>query len=251
MAQAGIAYRPAYFVYHRLWRILDYIYPPRCITCGRTGRQWCLECQKDVTLIEGIICERCGEPQASPGVCPRCRNNPPGYRSLRSYGVFEGGLREAIHSLKYHQNMSMGEHLSHLIVQALSGNAWDIDLIVSVPLGKERRRERGYNQSSLLAFPVALAFGIPFKAGALYRKHETSSQVTLSAAERLRNVMGAFVAHPGLVEGKSVLVIDDVTTTGATMAACAQALLSAGAREVYGFTLARAVHGMKAQHLQP
>jgi predicted amidophosphoribosyltransferase len=103
-------------------------------------------------------------------------------------------------------------------------------------------RERGYNQVSFLALPLALALGIPYKPKGLTRIHETNTQVNLSASERLRNVMGAFIADSSIVENKTVLVIDDVATTGSTISACTEALVDAGAKEVYGLTLARAIN---------
>jgi ComF family protein len=111
-----------------------------------------------------------------------------------------------------------------------------------VPLSKERYQQRGYNQAGLLARPVALALNIPYQPKALERWRDTVSQVGLSADQRMDNVVGAFKASQGLVKDRSILVIDDVTTTGATINSCAQALLQAGASEVFALTLARAVH---------
>jgi ComF family protein len=122
----------------------------------------------------------------------------------------------------------------------LASLSWPIEIVVPVPIGRARRKERGYNQAALLAYPLALCSEIPYQSHALSRKRETRTQVGLNPLERKLNVADAFVAAREFVEGKSVLVVDDVTTTGATLNACAQALISAGARLVYGLTLARA-----------
>jgi ComF family protein len=135
----------------------------------------------------------------------------------------------------------MGEVLSLVLIQRLDEFGWPVDLVVPVPLSVGRQRERGYNQSAFLAYPVALAHGIRYSSRALQRMRETVSQVSLSADERHRNVSGAFSANPDAVAGKRVLVVDDVATTGATIGSCAEALMSAGAQAVYGLTLARAV----------
>jgi ComF family protein len=151
-------------------------------------------------------------------------------------------LRDAIHSLKYNKNISMGEHLSTFLINTFAAQKWIVDLVIPVPLGASRMRERGYNQASFLAFPLALAFGLPYKPAGLCRRQETSSQVSLSANDRLHNVMGAFSANEKIVQTKNILLVDDVATTSSTMFACSHALLEAGAKSVYGLTLARAVN---------
>jgi ComF family protein len=118
---------------------------------------------------------------------------------------------------------------------------WSLDLITSVPLGLVRFKERGYNQATLLARPIALFLKVPFSSQALTRIRETKTQVGLSVYERMENMSGAFQAKSKLVEGKSILVVDDVATSGATLNACAKALLDGGASKVYGYSLARAV----------
>lgn len=138
--------------------------------------------------------------------------------------------------------MGMGEVLAPHLVDLVKAQEWTFDLITSVPLSRQRIRERGYNQAEMLAIPLALALNKPYYAKALARVRNTASQVGLTAAERLVNVQGAFNAKSSLVEGKTILVVDDVTTTGATIQACTTALIDGGAAAVYGLTLARAVH---------
>ncbi len=118
---------------------------------------------------------------------------------------------------------------------------WKYDLITSIPLGKNRRKERGYNQVDLIAFPLALHSHRRFHSRILTRTRETESQVGKSVVERKLNVAGAFKAEPEIVNDKSVLILDDVITTGATMNACADALQKAGACCIFGLSLAKTV----------
>ena len=126
----------------------------------------------------------------------------------------------------------------HLINYYLQEN-WKVDIVVPIPLSLSRQSERGYNQAGLLAWPLALALGIYYQPKAISRIRETRPQVGLKAHERAENVKGAFSANEKLVEGKTILIIDDVTTTGATLSASAQAAIEAGAERVFGLTLAR------------
>ncbi|MFC1879810.1 ComF family protein [Chloroflexota bacterium] len=123
--------------------------------------------------------------------------------------------------------------------------AWPIDLIAPVPMGKARKAERGYNQAAFLALPLALGCRIPYQPKALIRSRQTRSQVGLTTEQRRVNVAGAFKANPDIVRDKTVLVVDDVATSGATMDACALALKDAGAAVVYGLALARASRDMQ------
>ena len=145
-----------------------------------------------------------------------------------------------MHRLKYARDIALGEVLARPLLEMLNQLDWQIDLVTSVPVGVARRAERGYNQATLLAFPLALASGVPFRSQALFKARETRTQVGLTLAQRRENVHQAFQARPEIVVGRRVLVVDDVTTSGATIEACASALNAAGASQVYGLTLARA-----------
>ncbi len=137
--------------------------------------------------------------------------------------------------------MGLGTLLAEPMSALLEHLQWQVDLITAVPLSRQRITERGYNQSYLLARPIALTHCIPFVPQAVKRTRNTPSQVGLNAPERRKNVTGAFSASPKFVKAKSVLLVDDVATTGATLTASTQALLAAGAKQVYALTLARAV----------
>jgi ComF family protein len=155
--------------------------------------------------------------------------------------VFGGSIREAIHRLKYANDLGMGEILSRSMVVSLKKLNWPLDIITCVPLGLVRFEERGYNQATLLARPLALAVRLPFSPRILVRIKETHSQVGLTAPERQENMLDAFKAKDKSFRGKNILMVDDVATSGATLNACAKALLDERAMNVYGFSLARAI----------
>lgn len=238
---AGKFRSPAYFCYQALWAALDWLYPPHCAGCGLPGQRWCGACQENTIKLTGCVCEQCGEPCATSGKCLLCRQAPPAFAAVRSWAAYAGPVRQALHSLKYHRNIALGDSLSIHLIDLYNQLNWLVDFIVPVPLSRSRNKARGYNQSALLAQPLSLAINIPYKPGFLQRVRETASQVGLNENERLQNVRGAFSAQPKHIAGKSILVIDDITTTGATMQQCAKALITAGARCVYGLTVARAV----------
>jgi ComF family protein len=160
---------------------------------------------------------------------------------LRSWAVYQGGLRNAIHRLKYAGDLALGEILARPLLEMLQLLQWDFDLVAPVPISLARKKMRGYNQASMLALPIALGSGAVYRPQALQKVQDSPSQVGLTAAQRRLNVQAAFRAQENYAAGKAVLVIDDITTSGATMEACSNALLRAGARQVFGLTLARAV----------
>lgn len=194
-------------------------------------------------LVSPPLCPICGEKQPEEQVCARCATTAPAYTALRSWAAYAGPLRSAIQRLKYHRDIAMGEILSRPMIACLRRLNWPFEMILPVPISLARLAERGYNQVSLLARPIALGLERPYHSRALTKERETRSQVGLSAKERQENVRGAFWADRKVVNGKSVLVIDDITTTGSTLEECARALVKAGARQVFGFTLARSMFG--------
>ena len=232
--------RLVYQAYRLIWSMIDWLYPPVCGGCEEKRGRWCQACDRLTQVIGDSICPLCGQPQAGQALCRRCQQVPPPYAALRSWAIFGGRVRNAIHRLKYKGDLGLGEALARPLVACLQQVGWPVDLVVPVPLGLARLAERGYNQAALLAWPVSLALGVPYRPKSLRRLRETRSQVGLKLAERQQNVQGAFGARREWVAGKTPLVVDDVTTSGATLAACAAALLEAGASQVYGLTLARA-----------
>jgi ComF family protein len=235
-----------YTLYRSLWSALDLLFPPVCGGCEKVGSRWCVECQQRVQILNGTLCEVCGLPQVTDGICETCRADRPHFRALRAWAVFEDPVRRALHKLKYRRDIAMGDALAGHMVNYVRELNWPVDMIVPIPLGRQRYKERGYNQVGMVARPLALALDIEFAPKALMRGKETRSQVGLSKQERQKNVQEAFQAGEE-VKGKIVLVLDDVSTTGSTLSSSADALFSSGAKDVYALTVARALphHGLK------
>lgn len=232
---------PVYHLYHWLWAFLDLLFPPTCGGCESEGERWCDECQSHVEIIKPPVCDYCGDSINSPGICSNCQTNRPLFSAIRSWAFFEGPVREALHKLKYKRDVSLGIVLASPLINCVQRLDWEIDLVVPVPLGVARLKDRGYNQAALLARPLAMGVRLDYSPHAMERRRETRSQVGLSIIERRENVKGAFQALTKKVSGRRVLVVDDVATSGATLDACAEALLEANAWKVFGLTLARAV----------
>ncbi len=206
---------------------LDLIFPPRCACCGR---------------VDTVLCDHCAD-ELVRGDIILLPPMPP-IHSGAACGKYAGSLRSAIHALKYESDYSTAQRLALPLGQRMAAVfaqlAWKIDIVVPVPLHTSRLRERGYNQSMLLGVHVAHQFDLPVVPDAVTRLRSTASQVGRSSAERERALKDAFAAQPHLVDGQILLLIDDVCTTGATLRACAQAALNAGARQVTCLTLASA-----------
>lgn len=221
-----------------LGALLDLVYPPRCAACGEPAGDgpFCEVCAGAVDPVPPG-CGRCGQP--GPDVlCGACHAAPPAFDAVRAGGLLGGPLADAIHALKYRNRPALARPLgAWLAARApLASGA----VVVSVPLARGRRVERGYDQAALLADHLARAAGSRTRLrGALVRIRETPPQVGRTREERARNVAGAFLAAAGL-EGKDVVLVDDVVTTGATADAAATALRRAGARSVVVVALARA-----------
>jgi competence protein ComFC len=231
----------AYRAYRLFWTMLDWIYPPNCGGCGKPGTRWCKVCAQNTPEMEPPICPICGDLVVDEQPCQRCQTLPVHFTSLRSYTIYQGAIREAVHKLKYGGDKSMGDVLAQMMISGLEKLNWSLDIVTSVPLGLVRFAERGYNQATLLARPIALSQNMPFSTKLLFRVRETQTQVGLTMKERQENMEDAFRAVIEQVEGKNILVVDDVATSGATINGCARALRAAGASKVYGYTLARAI----------
>jgi ComF family protein len=221
-------------------RVVDLLFPPRCVVCQRLGSWLCAACQREMPRVMPPVCARCGDPLPDHGMCARCRSSPLRIDGIRSVYCFDGAAREAIHRLKYDGLAALAIPLGAALADAWREQPCAADVVVPVPLHRRRQAERGFNQSALLAREFARRLALPLDETALSRQRATRPQVDLGAEERKENVRGAFVATGRALSGKSVLLIDDVCTTGATLEACAVAMYAGGARRVCALTLARA-----------
>jgi len=221
---------------------LDLLFPPRCAVCRRVGSLLCQVCISDFVPVVGPVCQVCGEPQSTANLCARCTVQPRAFSSVRSGFAYSGTIRPAIHALKYNHKPGLAKPLAEALSRAITRTPSPDEYLCAVPLYSEREIARGYNQSKLLAHSLGAIWEIPvIAADAFCRMRNTTSQVELDYSARQANVEGAFKADPTLIEGHAILLIDDVCTTGATLHACAVALLAAGATSVNAITLARAV----------
>jgi len=204
--------------------LADVLSPPSCAACdARLSERsvFCAPCARSV--------EAAGAGTSAPAI---------------AFGAFGGALAIALRRFKYAQRPDLGVPLGHLARRAARVAGLTGDVVVPVPLHPRRLAERGYNQAALLGVEVAAELGAKLAALALVRTRDTSQQARLSREERLRNLDQAFAARsPSLVRGRHVILVDDVVTTGATLGACREALLSAGATKVTALVVARAEGG--------
>ena len=218
---------------------IDLLYPPQCGGCQTAGSLWCDACRAAIEPIKPPWCEKCGEPFVTDRLCANCRTHPLQIEKIRSVALFEGVLRQAIHRFKYERLAGLAEPFGEMLADYWRGELLTADWLIPVPLHPSRERDRGYNQSELLTRSLARRVNVPVSSKGLRRTRATAVQMTLNAAQRRENVAGAFECIEARVRGARVMLIDDVGTTGATLDACAQAVLKAGAASVMGLTLAR------------
>lgn len=216
---------------------LDLLFPPRCALCRAGGSMLCDACVALLPPADGDRCPRCWTPSA--GLCAHCASGQViAFISIRAPFVMEGGARDLVHQLKYGGMSALAAPMGALMAARVTGGC---DLVVPVPLHRGRQRSRGYNQAALLARHTAAVGGLRVDERAAARIRATTPLARgMHRAERRAIVEGAFAARPERVEGRHILLIDDVATTGATLDACAHALLAAGAASVSCATFARA-----------
>ncbi len=230
---------------------IDLFFPPKpeCPFCGAQGAPGSICAGCDAALAKALSqpsCPACGrflvEAYVFPGsTCSDCRAGARPFEAVRCAGPYEGVLKEAILKFKYGGQRGIAAGLAAVMARAACGlPPGRIDLAVPVPMSAGKLRQRGYNQAELLAREVARQMGLPVDSRALIKVRETPAQAGLSRADRAANLAGAFWAKEDRVRGKSILLVDDVVTTGSTMAAAASALLSAGAARVRGLAAASA-----------
>ncbi|HOP48125.1 MAG TPA: ComF family protein [Desulfobacteraceae bacterium] len=243
-----------------LSKLIDIIYPPRCAICRKFLREdgskgsteyesFCRECISEFKPCASPLCPVCGRPFISDAredhLCEDCLRKRPLFKAAASPFIYDGVIMNAIHQFKYGQKSFLAKSLGPVL--AGFARRWISEqkdlLTMPVPLHPKRLRERGFNQSLLLAGHVAQRLNSRLDYLTLKRVRYTLSQTGLGREERRKNVRGAFqVEDSDPVRGRVILLIDDVTTTGNTLNECARVLMKAGSREVMCLTLARAVN---------
>jgi len=240
--------------------VLNLLYPDSCFLCATPvsrlqDRGICDLCwQKTLALrIVGPSCPSCGLPfpatnQESARLCGKCTLHLPPFSGARAFGAYSMELSCVIQALKFGGRRDLAGLLAPLLASTLV-EYWPglgMDLIVPVPLHPKRRRARGYNQAALLSRSLARLVGIPCRERALARVRNTAPQIGLSDVERAHNLRHAFrCVCPARIQGMRVLLVDDVMTTGSTVASASEALLAGGALRVSVLTVARAAPGIE------
>jgi ComF family protein len=233
--------------------VLDTVFPSDCDVCARPlppahGTSLCVSCVAAMRSPPLPLCSRCGVPVSVRSVhdeCPACVRRPPAFHSARAAALYLpataglNALAAAVHALKYGRRRRVAAALGSLLAARYPYGPGA--LLVPVPLHVNRLRTRGFNQAVLLARALAGRRRLEVAARALVRLRDTHMQPGLSAAERRRNLRGAFIVRePATMAGRHVVLVDDVLTTGATADACAAVLRTAGAARVDVFTVGRA-----------
>lgn len=239
--------------------LLDWLYPPRCCFCrealvSHDGRSFCQACREKVRLVSHPLCTSCGRPflgaSGDDHLCGLCMVSAPYFLQARAWACYPSGgneedpLREVLQRFKYGRKVSLGKPLGRLMAGGCFKSFRDcsFDAIIPVPLHPKRLRWRGFNQAVLLAREVGRSWQVPLDPFILFRSRETPPQTQLAEEERRKNVRGAFSLNPKKsVEGKVLLLVDDVYTSGATVNECSRVLTRGGAKEVHVVTLARTV----------
>jgi len=233
-------------------RCLQFLLPPQCHCCEKfleEGQQGiCPDCLSKIRWIEPPLCTLCGVPFLSREIenhpCGACLTRGKYFTMARAVGYYEGPLREAIHRWKYEEKSYLTLFFGEKLAEGFC-RYWDpqsFDLIIPVPLHSKRLRERGFNQALLLVKELGRRTRIPYSKRLLQKRILTPPQVNLSGGEREKGVRGSFhIQRDEEIEGKSILLVDDVYTTGATVNECSKVLLKAGAERVDVLTIAHAI----------
>ena len=222
--------------------MLDFFFPRRCVGCEKTGAFLCDGCCQKLPRLLPPICQKCGKPESSGGLCAVCWGQQTKIDGIRAPFRFEGTVRQAIHELKYRNLKAISSCLAMLMANYLQDNPVHGEVLVPIPLHPRRLRKRGYNQSSLLAGELSKLTALSVIDDSLCRLKDSLPQArTTTVEDRVNNVKDAFACRDERLKGRSVILVDDVCTSGATLEACAGSLKAAGAVSVWGLTLAREI----------
>jgi ComF family protein len=237
----------------RLWRgFVDLVTPSLCLGCGKGVSEpasLCLTCWAGLQHLDEPVCDVLGTPfaydQGEGAVSAGAISDPPAWDRARAAAIFDEGAAKLVHALKYRDRQEAGLLMARMMARAGRRLLAEADVILPVPLHRHRLWQRRFNQSAYLAQQISKLSGKPWRHDILLRARRTRAQVGLDEAERRRNVRGAFLIRPeakATVEGKTVLLVDDVRTTGATAEACAETLKRAGAARVSLLSFALVPH---------
>ncbi|WP_284155103.1 ComF family protein [Sulfuricystis thermophila] len=218
---------------------LDQLLPRACLLCGaHSHTPVCEDCTADLPRLGGALCPVCATPLGVPAsACGTCLKSPPAYDATFAPLRYAFPVDALVHQLKYGCRLASADFFSRFM---LAGPRPEVDLLMPVPLSRQRLRERGFNQALEIARPLARALGLPIDATSLYRQRDTLPQSRLPWRERQGNVRHAFACSRNLA-GLTVIVVDDVMTTGATLAAVATTLKAQGAARIVNWAATRAV----------
>jgi len=223
--------------------VIDLLFPRSCLGCGKAGDFFCIGCSKRLPLLLPPICQRCGKPESSGIYCRECWGNHSHIHAIRSVFVFEGIIRRAVHEFKYRSLRSIAGCFAQYMADYFVEHELAADILLPVPVHENRLKKRGYNQSELLAGQLAGLIAVPARGDLIRRVRDNKPQARTSCAEERRsNMENAFTCISSEVNGKDIMIIDDVCTSGATLEACAAALKLKGANKISGFTLAREIY---------
>ncbi len=208
--------------------------------CGKFNGFICSDCSQKLKRLLPPLCIKCGRSISGGLYCPDCWRSKNQIDSIRSVFVFDGIIRKAIHELKYYHLRSIAILLGDYMADYFKTNNLYCDYLVPIPLHNNRLKYRGYNHSELLARRISEQVNIPILNDCLIRIKDNKPQArTTSIGERILNVDNIFRSKSELVRDKVITLVDDVCTSGATLESCAKSLKLAGAKQVFGFTLAR------------
>lgn len=217
----------------------DLIFPLRCAGCDVAGTVWCEECHNRIIAPKGRSCPACGFPLEIGISCSICEDWPNRVH-VQSFAYYQKPLSSAILRLKYRSDKALANEMASWLISVFHRTGWVADCVIPVPLAEVRLRQRGYNQVTLIAASFANELKLPIFTNALIRMRETQSQVGLNRQARHQNVEGVFRADSHIIQDRSIVLVDDLLTSGATMKNCAIALLNAGAVQVFCLTIGRA-----------
>ena len=230
-----------------IWnQVTELLYPSFCVLCDSvlvhgSNEVLCEDCQTQYPILEGDLCEICSKPLADAGKsrCKDCRERVHFFENGKALWVYEGAVKEAVKAYKYRNRQEMGVLFAKAMARYYNENElWQVDYVVPVPLHREKKRMRGFDQTALMADIFSEHTGIPILEDVLTRQVVTLPQEGLSDKERMANVHKAFACSELPKVGLRLLLLDDVYTTGATLDGCARVMADCGAGEIYFMTIA-------------